>query len=320
MKTVKGLSLIFLIISFIVLFGCSNSTEHPSSVDRDKIQVITTIFPLYDFAKQIGGDYVSVKSLIPAGVDSHHFEPTAKEMVQLNNADLFIYNGAGYELWVEKTVQNLNQENTKIVDASLGLDFLIGHDEEDATEENHEDDHGHGDYDPHVWLDPMNAKQQAGLILKALIEIAPEHKAAFQANYDRVANDLDQLDAEYQAAFAKAKKKKVVVAHQAFGYLAHRYGFEQIAVSGLSTSKEPSQKELINLIKILKENDLKYVAFDSFVESKIAKTVQREANAEAITLNTIENATKEQLAAGVTYVQLMRENLHALKTILDIQD
>ncbi len=323
MKSARNVLIVLLSLMVILLFGCGKNQESINPIDQGKINILTTIFPLYDFAKQIGGEYVNVKSFIPAGVDPHHYEPSAKEMIELNNANLFIYNGAGYELWVDKAVQNLNQEETKVVNASLGLELLSGnhdHDDEHATEEEEEHDHEHGDFDPHVWLDPMKAKQQAALILDALIELAPEHKAAFQSNYDRLATELDQLDADYKTAFAKVTKKKVVVAHQAFSYLAHRYGFEQIAVAGLSTSNEPSQKEILKLIDVLRENDLKYVAYDSIVESKVAQTVQREANAEAITLNTIENATKPQLAAGVTYVQFMKENLAVLKKILEIQD
>lgn len=335
---------ILILVVMVALAGCGKSTGTSASdtsngteeMTGNKILIYTTLFPLYDFARQIGGQYAEVKSMIPVGAEPHDFEPSAKDMVELNKADLFVYNGAGFEAWVDKTVENINKDKTVVVNASEGLALLESHHHEDGDEEDHDHeqsseesdhedeaeeghDHDHGEYDPHVWLDPMMAKEQANKILQALIQIDPEHKAEFQANYDQLAADLDSLDREYRDTINKAAVKELIVSHQAFSYLANRYGFEQIPVSGLSPSNEPSQKELMELIQVLKEHNLKYVAFDSLVESKVAQTVQREAGAEAVSLYTLENITSDQMKAGKSYIQLMKENLETLKKVFEVQ-
>jgi zinc transport system substrate-binding protein len=337
-KNNKLRSFFLIIVLMLAMSGCGQGkTDQNHSEPSQQIFVYTTLFPLYDFASQIGGEHVTVESIIPPGAEPHDFEPTAKDMVELNQADLFVYNGAGYEAWIERAIENLDGKQIKIVDASEGLNLLKGEihhqDEEHGSHDEHEDgdhgteegegteahDHEHGQYDPHVWLDPMLAKEQANKILQALIEIDPVHKVEYQANFDQMARDLDQIDAEYKELISKASKKELVVSHQAFGYLAHRYGLEFIPVSGLSPSDEPSQKELMNLVDLVKEHNLKYVAFDSLVESKLAESVRLEAGVEAVTLYTIENVTKEQLKAGLTYQDLMRENLETLRKVLEVQ-
>lgn len=292
-------------------------------------------------------------SLIPPGAEGHDFEPSAKDIAGLSQARIFVYNGAGFETWINKLIDNMDTSKTLVVEAAQGIELLAadehhahaheeeghkdehdhGHDhdhghkeeghkdEHGHEEESHKDEHGHehGEFDPHVWLDPTLAKHQASNILTALILVDPANKDVYQANFDRFAAELDALDQDYQATVNNAKTKDFVVAHAAYGYLAKRYGLKQIPVSGLSPSDEPSQKELKELIELVKEHNIKYVAYDQLVESKVAQTVQRETGAEAVTLSNLENATKEQFAAGKTYIELMRENLDILKKVLDSQ-
>lgn len=315
-----------MIIWISALIGCGK--QAPSEVETKRaVTVYTTLFPLYDFTRQIGGEFVEVHNVIPAGVDGHDFEPKAKDVIAIHDADIFIYNGAGYEAWVDNVVRNLDQQQTIVIDASATIALRAGHahDTEDAHDDhddhNHDahEGHSHGVLDPHTWLDPMNAKMQGAAILAALIDRAPQHEAAFTANYMAYAAQLDALDRQYREALATATKREVVVSHQAFGYLADRYGFLQIPISGLSPSSEPSTKELQRLIELLREHDLTYIAFDGLVDSKIARTVQRETGAQAVTLYTIENVTKAELEQGVTYIDLMEENLAALKKVLEVR-
>ncbi|MMZ58590.1 High-affinity zinc uptake system binding-protein ZnuA precursor [compost metagenome] len=324
------------IILIVMLFvtGCGKKEEtNPNSEQNqvektkdEKVLVYTSLFPIYDFTRKIGGEHVTVKSIVPTGAEPHDFEPSPKDMAELNRAKLFIYNGAGYETWIEKVTQNLDQAKTKPVDASQGVQLLDAakeeepsshdeHDTEKGSAEKHEDDHGV--YDPHIWLDPMRAKQQAENIRKALVEVDPTHKDEYQANYDKLATELASLDKEYKDAIGKAQKKEFVTSHRSFAYLAEHYGLEQIAVSGLSPSEEPSQRDLSNLIDTVKKHNIKYVGFEELVQSKVAQAVQRETGAEAIILNPIENVTKEQFAAGKTYIDLMKENLETLKKMLE---
>lgn len=316
-KVTAVLYVLMTALLLLTLVGCGTNTPNDTSANK-KVTIYTTLFPLMDFARQIGGEHVEVRSIIPAGAETHDFEPTAKDIIAINEADMFIYNGAGYETWIHKMVEHLS--DTVVIEASRDLTLLEAephaHDDDDEA---HSDTHGAHAYDPHVWLDPMNAKMQANHILTALIAFDPAHQAEYQANFDHFVVQLDALDSQFQEAMDKATKHEVVVSHQAFGYLAARYGFEQIPISGLSPSNEPSAKALQQLIELMKVHDVNYIAFDGLVESKVAKTVQREAGAEAVTLYTIENVTKDQLEQGVTYLHLMEKNLESLRKVLEVQ-
>lgn len=314
---------ILLLLLLMVITGCgaSGKTVTEANTGGEKMLVYTSLFPIYSFSKQIGGEHVTVQSIVPAGTEPHDFEPSPKVITELNQAKLFLINGAGYETWIEKISDNLDTSQTKVVNVSEGIELLNA--EEEAEEHTTEDEHGHENEgssgDPHVWLDPTLAKKQADIVRQAFIEADPEHKDVYQKNYDALAAELDALDDEYVTALSTAKKKAFVTSHRAFSYLANRYGIEQIGISGLSPSEEPSQKDLQNLIEIVEELEIKYVAFEELVENKIAKTVQQEAGVAAITLNPLENVTKEQFEKGTTYVDLMKENLESLKKMLEAQ-
>ncbi|MCI1695786.1 metal ABC transporter solute-binding protein, Zn/Mn family [Aneurinibacillus aneurinilyticus] len=326
-KILYGLLTISIVFS-IFLAGCGQKETIDQKQITDgsqKIKVYTTLFPLYDFVRTIGGEHVKVSNLLPPGAEAHDYEPSAKDIGKVNEARLFIYNGAGYEAWIDNMTKNLDVQKTKVVDASRGLQLVESdkHEEEHAhkngeAHEEHEG-HSHGKYDPHVWLNPQLAKQQAANIQKGLTDVDPAHKAEYEANYNKLAQQLDALDKEYKDAIAKAKKKEFVVSHKAFTYMAEHYGLEQLSVSGLTPSEEPTQQQLKHLIDTLKEHNIKYVAFEELVENKVAKTVQREAGAEAVTLYTLENLTKEQFNAGKTYTDIMKENLTTLKKVLEVQ-
>jgi zinc transport system substrate-binding protein len=314
------------LLIMIFLAGCGNSDKgQPTEQKNGKVLIYTSLFPIYDFARTIGGDHVIVNSIVPPGAEPHDFEPSPKDMAQLSEANLFIYNGAGYETWIEKTVQNLDTAKTKPVDASQGVQLLTLEQEmehEHGADYQGEDpkQHAHeGVHDPHIWLDPIRAKQQAENIQKALSEVDPAHKADYEANYGKLAAQLDSLDQNYRNTIAKAGKKEFVTSHRAFAYLAEHYGLRQIAVSGLSPSEEPSQQDLTNLVDTVKKHKIKYVAFEELVQSKVAQAVQRETGAEAIMLNPIENVTKEQLTSGKTYFDLMKANLETLKKMLEVK-
>lgn len=297
------LSTILILFGFLgILTGCS--TANGTGESNGKILIYTSLFPIYDFAQKIGGDYVTVKSIVPPGAEPHEFEPSVKDMAALSTARIFIYNGAGYETWINKAKQNLDAKKTLLVDASTDVQLITAAD---------------GTHDPHIWLDPNRAKLQAENIKKALISVDPAHEKEYTKNYNKLAAELDNLDKSYRDVAAKATKKQFVTSHKAFAYLAAQYGLTQIPVTGLSPSVEPGQKELQALIEVLKKDNIRYVAFEELVQNKVAQTVQREAGAEAVTLNPVENVTKEEFQAGKSYVQLMTENIEVLKKVLEVK-
>jgi len=308
----------YLLICSIFIFiisGCGGQEPTPqqgqASTDEGQrpIQIYTTIYPLYDFAKKIAGDQAHVENIVPPGVESHDFEPTVQDMMKLNEAQMFIYNGAGFEGWVEKALSALNHSELTVVDTSEQVKVL-------GDEPDHSD-HGHEGIDPHIWLDPNRAKVQAEAIKNALVQIDPANRAYYEKNFEELAAKFIQLDQEYQDLRAYAKRTEMMVSHAAFGYLADAYGFEQIAISGLSPSDEPSSKELQQIVELAKERAIHYILFETTVSGKVAEVVKKEIGAKALTLNTIESLSEEEIAKGQDYFTAMKNNLETLKIALE---
>jgi zinc transport system substrate-binding protein len=295
---------IVLLTTSVILSGCYSAREAKSS-QKSKLQVYTSLFPLEDFTKKIGGPYVEVTNMVPFGVEPHDFEVSPKVMLRLSEADVFIYNGAGLETWADKAKHLLQKNKVAIVNTTENLQLL-------KTEDDVE-----GIYDPHVWLDPTIAKQQALQIRDVLIQKDPVHKADYEKNSDRFMLELDRLDREYQEMVQQAKKKAFITSHAAFGYLAHRYGLEQIAVSGFSPSDEPSVKELEKIIQEVEKHRTKYILFETLVSGKVAEVVKKEVKADVLILNPLEGLTKEEAAQGADYFSMMRKNKENLAKALE---
>lgn len=304
MKHLKS-AVCWILFTVLALTGCSAVSPEKTKQPGDKIQVYTSIYPLYDFAKKIGGEHAVVTNLVPPGVEPHDFEFTARDMSKMSEADLFVYNGGGFEPWIERVSRMLNPEKTKIVEASKPISLL------------RDDQHG-GQTDPHVWLDPMLAKKQASAILDALIQLDPQHQKDYEKNYEALAAGLDQLDREYRDMMEKAAKKEFAVSHASFSYLAKRYGLTQIAVSGLSPSDEPSPKELQQVVEQVKSHDIDVIFFETLVSNRIANVVKKEAGAEVLVLNPLEGLTEQEMKQGKDYFSVMRENKENLAKALGV--
>lgn len=301
------------------VIGCSpqeGTTDRSNQKSTDSISIVTTLYPLEDFAKKIGGNLVQVTNIVPAGTESHDFEPSAKDLAKLSEADIFVYNGSGFESWTEKAVANLDPSKTKVVNASEGLSTLEVTEEEHGHVAEEKEEHKHGELDPHVWLDPMLAKKEAQKIYDTLVTVDPTHKDIFGKNFAELEKHFDQLDQEYQAMVKKAENKEFVTSHAAFGYLANRYGLKQIAISGISPEDEPSPKELKAIIEEVKEHNVKYIFFETLVSGKIADVVKNEIQAEALTLNPLEGLTQEELKNKQDYFSVMKKNKENLAKAL----
>lgn len=310
----KLFTLPFVLMIAFLFTGCSNQKEEATKT-KEQLSVYTTIFPLADFAKKIGGDYVNVETIYPPGADSHTYEPSQKQMVQVAKADLFVYNGAGLEPSAEKMEKALQNENVKIVNASQGIELISSSEEEqhDHEEGHTEDEHHHHDKDPHVWLDPTLAMKQAEKIKDALVELQPEHKAEFEKNFAALQTDFTNLDDQFKSVAANAKTKEILVSHAAYGYWEQRYGFKQIPVAGISASDEPSQKELANITKIAKEHNLKYILFETFSTPKVAEVIQKETGTKILRINHLATISEDDAKKNKDYFTLMEENVNALK-------
>ncbi len=319
----------------LILSGCGKTETVNKTGEKEKetLTVYTTIYPLEDFTKKIGGEFVEVQSIFPPNVDAHSFEPSQKEMVTLANSDLFIYTGVGLEGFAEKATEALKKEEVQILKAAEGIDLLKsshsadehqddenGHSEEDehAEAESHEEEgHDDGDFDPHVWLDPVLSIELANNIKNDLSKLMPEHVTEFETNFEQLKNELEKLDQEFKTTIESSKMRNLLVSHAAYGYWEKRYGIETIAITGLSPTQEPTQKELQAIIEESTEHNIHYVIFEQNVSPKIAKIIQEEIGAKSLSLHNLEAVTEENIKQNDDYFSIMRKNLETIKTALN---
>ncbi len=295
----------------LILSACSSGNESTNK-KKDQLTIYTTVFPLQYFTEQIGGKYVDVNTIYPPGADEHTFEPSQKDMMKLADSDLFFYIGLGLEGFVEKAKTTLKNENVTLVSTADKLQLP----KDSGPHEDEDGDH-HGDVNPHVWLDPIYCKEMAGVIRDALIKKMPQNKELFNANYEKLAGQLDELNSQFENTISKAKHKKIIVTHAAFGYWEQRYGIEQISISGLSTTNEPTQKGLEKIVSLADREGLHYILFEQNVQSKLGKIVQKEIGARALPIHNLAILSKENIENKETYFSLMKKNLDSLETALN---
>jgi zinc transport system substrate-binding protein len=304
------LFLSFLLPLSFMLTACSAKNE-PAAKNKNKLTIYTTVFPLQYFTQQIGGKFVDVKTIYPPGADEHTFEPSQKDMMNLADSDLFFYIGLGLEGFVEKAKETLKDENVTLVPTAAKLKLPKAR---TLDAEDHEGNHP--DINPHVWLDPVYSKEMAAVIRDSLIKKMPKNKAIFDSNYNSLAKQLDDLNKDYENTIKNAAHKKIIVTHAAFGYWETRYGLEQISISGLSTTNEPTQKELEKIITMADHEGLHYILFEQNVKSKLGKIVQEEIGAKALPVHNLAVLTKDNIKNKETYFTLMNKNLASLKIAL----
>ena len=305
-----------------------------------KVKVIATIYPMYDFVKRIGGDRVSIIMLVPAGTEPHAWEPSSRDMLMFEEADLFVINGAGMEPWADDLLESVQNKDLTLVEASENVELLKieeheedhadGHDE-DEDEHDHDDDHDedehdhdedeheegehhhhHGEYDPHVWLSPKNAELEMETIAEALIRKDPEHADVYRKNLEEAKKACDSLDSAFREALAPYAGGYIVVAHEAYGYLCHEYGLKQIGIEGVSADQEPDAARMREIIDMVGEYGIKCIFFEELVDPKVAKTIAEETGCRTMALSPLDGLTQEDIDSGRDYFSVMGDNLLAL--------
>ncbi|TSB47666.1 metal ABC transporter solute-binding protein, Zn/Mn family [Alkalicoccobacillus porphyridii] len=443
----KGLAMAGAALLF--LNACSAGTGDEAE-EKDTLEIYTTIFPIEDWTKKIGGDYVEVTNMVPVGSDAHTYEPTPSEMVKAASADAFFYSGAGMEAFAEKVV-NVLDEDVAVLEATNGVELIAdshdhdhdseeGHDHSHDEEEDHghehdhdhgeehedhdhggeapetieidghsdhyhsgdhvhltatapndvtsddwhwytlapganaedetaweavpdngtaqyegiaedgqqiiaklfgedhevlaqsapvtinvddhdDDDHGHshGEFDPHVWLDPVLSIELAENIKDQLIELKPEQEAYFTENFENLVTQFEELDAAFNEVADNAEIDTFIVSHAGYGYWENRYGINQIGIAGISPTNEPSQSQLVQTVDHAEELGLQYVLFEPNITPAVAEVVQTEIGAEALTIYPLEALTDEDVANDEDYFSLMYKNVETLKTVLSAE-
>lgn len=301
---------IFLVINLVaLLFAWQISHIKHVSAD-DKINVVTTFYPVYEFTKAVTGDTANVSMLIKAGTEPHDFEPSTKNIATISDADVFVYMDDSMETWVKSVKKSIDSDDLTVVKSSGNMLLMSATAEEDDKES--DDGHAHK-YDPHVWLSPKRAIVLVENIRNAFVEKYPDKAAVFNSNATTYIQKLKDLDTIYTEALSDVKQKSFVTQHAAFGYLALDYGLTQIPITGVSAESEPSAKRLVSLAKYVKKYDIKYIYFEENASSKVASTLADEAGVKTEVLNPIESLSSKKLKAGENYISVMKENLKALQ-------
>jgi zinc transport system substrate-binding protein len=305
----KNIIKIWIACSLITLLftACSND-KSPAPGTSDSIRVVTTLYPLYEFTKQVGGDTVSVSSVIPFGVDPHGFEPNPRNVEEIINADLIVMNGAGMEPWLDRLLENTVPDSVRVVEASAGLDLIPVNDDDDHAH----DDHEGVFFNPHTWLDPINAIAQVRAIESALTEIAPSHAQEFSNNAEAYIAKLEDLNKRFSRAFENCESRMVVITHSSLPYFCRRYNLEEAPISGLAHQDEPSPREFGELIRRAREANVRVVFHESEVSPRLAETLAKEINARVLPFNTLHTTTPDGDSDGVNYIEIMKANLRRL--------
>ena len=308
----------FFLLMTVLLTGCGNKTQEVKPQEK-KLQVVTTMFAAYDFARTVGGDKVQVTMLVPPGADIHGYEPTPKDIAGLQKCDVFVYVGGDSDAWVDKILTSVN--NKKMQKVKM-LDVVKPVEEEikkgmTAQEEKHEKDEK--EYDEHVWTSPANAKLIAAALQEAFSAKDSGNKAVYTKNYETFAKNLTELDKKFKEVVAKGKRKEVIFGDRfPLRYFVDAYGLDYFAAfPGCAHNTEASASTIAFLIDKVKTDKIPVVFHIELSNEKIAKAICEATGAKMLQFNTCHNLPKADFDKGTTYLDLMNKNLSALKEALN---
>ncbi|CCI58936.1 putative uncharacterized protein [Staphylococcus equorum subsp. equorum Mu2] len=310
----KTLYIISLVITFaIVIAGCGkgDTNEKESEGDKNKMKINTTVFPLKSFAKEIGGEHVSVESIYPAGTDLHSYEPTQKDIINASKSDLFLYTGDNLDPVAKKVASTIKDEDKKLsLEDKLDKSQLLTDQHSHEEEEGHEHEgHHHGGYDPHVWLDPKFNQTFAKEIKDELIKKDPKHKKDYEENYKKLDKELKKIDDKMKDVTKDKQGNVVFISHESMGYLSERYGFVQKGVQNMN-AEDPSQKALTEIVNEINDSGAKYILYEDNVSNKVTDTIRKETKAKPLKFYNMESLNKEQQQdEDLTYQSLMDKNI-----------
>jgi zinc transport system substrate-binding protein len=297
----------------VLMFGIFTFAACGNQKTNNKLSVYASFYPLYDFARKIGGDKVEVNNLVQPGQEAHHYEPTAKQMVGMAQADLIIINGVQMESWIEELSANIKN---KTLDTSQGVTLIErtkNSDNQHIDDGHDEDEHIHGADDPHIWLSIKNAKIQMENIKNKFVALDSKNKDYYQENYERYAFLFDLLDSAYQQELSTLANRNIIVSHRAFGYIANDYNLIQYSLSGIESDTDPTPTVMAEIKDFILENNIKAIFYQTFANSKVAELIAGSTSAKLYKLSTLESLTKAEMENGEDYLSIMAQNLMNLK-------
>ncbi|MGB9081654.1 MAG: zinc ABC transporter substrate-binding protein [Desulfuromonadaceae bacterium] len=293
--------------------GCKKEEVKPAA----GLQVVTTLFPLYDFARTIAGGKAQVTMLLPPGVEPHTFEPKPEDMIRISRAGLFIYTSRYMEPWAEKIVTGIDSRTLRVVNAGERVSYRSGvsRDEHDH-QQNGEGarNHDRKGIDPHIWLDFANAARMVETILDGFIAADPVNSGVYRQNAEALKTRLAALDDRYKQSLSSCSTRKLLHGgHNTFGYLAGRYGLEYHALSGISSDSEPSAERMVALVREIRSSGARYLFAEELLSPRLTETLAQEAGVEVLMLHGAHNLSRDDLSRGVTFFDLMDRNLEQLQ-------
>ena len=306
---------LLLFVAMALMAGCPASEKPAAKAVRPLL--VTTLFPLYDFARSMAGDRMEVVLLLPPGVEPHHFDPRPEDIARVQQAALFVHTGGFMEPWAERVLVGADRKKLLVLAAADGVSLMNIEGARGQGPGAGHKAHGHGEsmVDPHVWLDFDNDRIMAERIAAALSQVDPAGAQVYRQRSAALVKRLDGLDRRYREGLASCTSRVVIHGgHNTFGYLGRRYNLTYRAAAGVSAEVEPAPRRLAELVKLVRSTKSKAVFSEELVSPRIAEVISRETGATVLKLHGAHNVTRDELARGVTFFDLMDENLKNLRT------
>lgn len=315
MKFKKIVTVITMALFAYSLTGCQ--LIEPENNKNDKISVVTTIFPQYDFVRQIAGDNADVTMLLSPGSDSHSYEPTPQDIINIQECDLFIYVGGEGDVWVDNILESMSEP----VNTITLMDCVDTVEEEivEGMESDDEEESEEPELDEHVWTSPKNAIKIVNAISNKICSIDEQNKDLYKQNTDNYIKDLETLDQKFEDIVENSKRKTIVFGDRfPFRYFADAYGLQYFAAfPGCSSDSEPSASTMAFLIDKVNAENIPVIFKIEFSNGKIAKTIAEASNAEILEFHSCHNVTTDELKNDVSYISLMTKNAEVLEKALN---
>lgn len=313
--------LLILLLILPALFLSSCGKEPSGTEGKPGILVVATLFPLYDFAREIGGDKVKAVLLLPPGMEPHSFEPRPADLQLLHRADIFLLSHPAMEPWATELLKGISNPKLSVVDTSRGVKLLTLTEEHRHKKEhktapgsNPAEDIPTGQIDPHFWLDLDNAAIMVDRIALALAEKKPALASFFRENAERYKMRLAELDGKYKSLLKDCHNRLIVSGgHAAFGYPARKYSLDYVSAYHFSPNAEPKPRDLARIIKLIKKQGLRYIFHEELIQPRIAAALAAETGATLLMLHGAHNITKDEYERGVSFIAIMESNLFNLR-------
>lgn len=301
----KRLLCVIMAATLLLLCGCGPASVNGST--DNKLQVVCTLFPQYDFARAVAGERADVSMLLSPGTDSHSYDPTPSDMLSVTKSDIFIYVSPYMETWAQTMAASAAEAGVQVVRLDSDVTLLDDH--------HHDHDELHGDYNGHIWTDPVIAAQMVRVIADSLSSADPEGAAIYSANAEEYIKKLNGLDGRLQNIAQNRKRSTALFAGKfAFSYMFERYGFEYIAAySSCSADGEPEAAEMVRIIDSIRNDGVPCVYYEELTEPRVARTIADETGCEMLLLHSCHNLSREEFERGATYIELMNQNVTNLE-------